>query len=115
MMITIKNLHLSSIIGIYDHERTARQALNVTLHIEYDAGKAIASDNIADALDYDLIKNQILNLASDSGFYLIEYMAGQIMQILMGYEVITRATVEIDKPAAIKEADSVSFTLTQER
>lgn len=115
MIIKIKNLRLQPIIGVYKHERITKQELLVNIEIEYDAKSAIASDNLADALDYDLIKAQIIALADDSRFHLIERMADQVMAILMTDDRIERATVEIDKPEAIQEAESVSFTITKKR
>lgn len=115
MIIKIKNLRIKPVIGVYQHERITKQDIIVNLEIEYDARAAIASDALDDALDYDRIKTQIIALVDDSRFHLIERMADQIMAVLMHYEQVTRAVVEIDKPAAIKEADSVSFTLTQKR
>lgn len=115
MRIRIKNLHLQPVIGVYEHERITQQDLLVNIEAEYDARQAMESDNLKDALDYDTIKSQIIALVDDSRFRLIERMAGQIMEILMADDRITEATVEIDKPSAIKEADSVSFVLQWKR
>lgn len=113
MMIKIKNLRLQPVIGVYAHERIAKQDIIVNMEITYDASAAIASDDLKDALDYDSIKTQVIALVEGSRFHLIEHMAGQIIGIVLKDERVKSATVEVDKPDAVKEADSVSFTLTK--
>ena len=50
-----------------------------------------------------------------TSFYLIEKLAGFILDIVLENEKVTKATVEIDKPHALRFAESVSIELTRER
>ena len=114
MIIRIKNLRAKAIIGVYPQERKKKQELIFNIEISYDAKAAMHSDNLEDALDYDLITQQVITIAETSEFQLIERLAEQILTIIMeDNERINHATIEIDKPTAIKEAESVSFTLTR--
>lgn len=114
MIIKIKNLRLTPIIGVYKHERLESQEIIINLELEYNATKAMQSDNLEDALDYDIIKSQIKELVDDTRFRLLERMADHLLTaILTFHKGIKRATIEIDKPGALKEADSVSFTLSK--
>lgn len=115
MIIKIKNLRLQPIIGVYKHERVTPQDILINIELGYNAKPAILSDDLADALDYDRLKAQIISLTDDSRFHLIERMAEEVMAIVMADERVEYATVEIDKLEAIKEAESVSFTLTKRR
>jgi len=48
-------------------------------------------------------------------FNLIEKIAGDIMNIVFSNNRINRTTVKVDKPGALRFADSVSVEITQER
>lgn len=116
MIIKIKNLRLKPIIGVYKHERMMPQEIIINLILEYDATKAVKSDDLNDALDYDIIRAQIEELVDDTQFRLIERMADHILSAIMTHhKAIKHATVEIDKPSALKQADSVSFSLSKKR
>lgn len=116
MIIRIKNLKVQAIIGVYEYERTQKQALIFNVELAYNAKNAMQSDNLEDALDYDLIKQQIITIAETSEFQLIERLADQVLAVIIDDdERISRVTVEIDKPAAMKEAESVSFSATLQR
>ena len=53
--IIIDELELSTIIGCMKNERTTKQALTLSLAIQYDISKVSKSDNIDDALNYATI------------------------------------------------------------
>jgi len=46
---------------------------------------------------------------------LLERLTGHIMDIVMKHEKIQSATVEVDKPHALRYADSVSVSITRDR
>ena len=115
MIIKIKNLRLKPIIGVYKHEQITPQEIIINLVLEYDARKAMESDNLEDALDYDIIKAQIESLVDDNRFRLLERMADHILTTILAHDIIQKATIEIDKPAAMDKADSVSFTLSRKQ
>ncbi len=113
--ITIKNLCAKTIIGIYDWEREAKQEVLINAMIEYNAARAIQSDQIDDALDYKTIAKEIIAAVEESQFFLLEKLADHVLQLIMNHPQVEKATVEVDKPGALRHAESVSVTLSRQR
>ena len=113
--INIKNLRLRTFIGIKDEEINNQQDVLINATIRYDASKAISDNCIEAALNYRTITKQIIKLVEDNRFALLERMTHEILSIIMSYQDVIDATVEADKPYALRYADSVSVTLTATR
>ena len=110
MIIRIKDLRLRAIIGINPWEREQAQEVVLNIELEFDGAKAAASDRIEDTVDYKRIKRQIMQEVEASHYFLIEKLATRVLEIIRDEPLVTRATVEIDKPSALRFADSVSVS-----
>ncbi|GMT48998.1 MAG: dihydroneopterin triphosphate 2'-epimerase [bacterium] len=115
MTITIKNLRLKGIIGIYEAERHNKQDIIIHVKIDFDGDQAAQKDEIKETIDYDSITNKIVDLVDKSKFYLLEKLAYQVLGIVMKDERVTKAWVEVEKPQAIPLADSVSVSCSGDR
>jgi D-erythro-7,8-dihydroneopterin triphosphate epimerase len=113
--ITIKNLRLRTIIGIYEHERKNRQDIILNITIDFDDTEAARTDDVADTVDYKTIKKQIIALVEKSSYNLIEKLVAEVASLIMQDEKVESTTVEIDKPHALRFADSVSIKKTVNR
>lgn len=114
MIIRIKNLRLRAVIGVNDWEREVKQDLIINVEFEFDGGKALASDDIKDTIDYKQLKRRIIREMEDSEYHLLDAFAGRILEIVMDDARVTKATVEVDKPHALRFADSVSVLCSSE-
>lgn len=114
--IHLRNLRLRCIIGILPHERKTPQdvVINVTLDCA-PFSKAAASEDIADAVDYAVLTQAIVDLVEPSEFQLIETMAEHIASLCLRDERVLAARVSIDKPEALDRADSVAVDVFRER
>lgn len=115
MIIKIENLRLRTIVGIYDWEKKEKQDLIINVELEFDGAKAAESDCIEDTVDYKEINKKIIKFVEDGNFNLLEKVAGGISKIVFENDNIMKATVKIDKPGALRFADSVSITMINER
>ncbi len=115
MIIRIKNLRLRAIIGVNEWERKERQAVIVNAEIEFDGANAVLTDHINDTIDYRTISRRLIEFVESSGFQLIEALAGNLLNVLFEDPRVTRARVEIDKPNAIRSADSTSVEISGSR
>ena len=113
--IRIIDLSLRTIIGTNDWERTSKQDVVINVVIEYDAKKAVESDNIKDAVDYKIITKKIIKEVESSQYGLLEKLTGSILKIVMEHPKVRAATVRIDKPFALRFARSVSVELSAKR
>ncbi len=109
MMIRIKNLRLRTIIGIFDWEREHKQDLVLNLAIEFDGSKPGQSDQIEDTVDYKKITKRIIETVESSQYFLLEKLAQEILHLVMADSKVLKAKIEIDKPGALRFADSVSI------
>ncbi|MFP4356580.1 MAG: dihydroneopterin aldolase [Phycisphaerae bacterium] len=115
MTIRIKNLRLRAIVGIFDWERTNPQDVLVNIAMDFDATAAARSDDIDDTVDYKAVKKKIIQHVESSNYQLVEKLASTVLDLVMEDQKVLSATVEIDKPHALRFADSVSVSLTATR
>ena len=114
-IIKIKNLKLKAIVGINPPERIHKQEIVINVAIELDASKAIKTDDIKHAMDYKTITKKIIAEVEKSSFFLLEALADFVLQLIMSHKQVKKATVEVDKPLALRFADSVSVTVSAKR
>ena len=111
--IKIKNLKLRAIVGIQDWEREKKQDILLNISFEYDSSEAELSDDISDTVDYKAMKQKIIALVEKSNYNLLEKLAAEVLKICLDTPGVTKASVEIDKPHALRFADSVSVTVSR--
>ncbi|MFB9145117.1 dihydroneopterin triphosphate 2'-epimerase [Halomonas alkalicola] len=113
--IRIKNLRLRTHIGIKEEEIQNRQDVVINAVIRYRADKAVAFNHIEQALNYRTITKQVIAHVEGNRFLLLERMTREVLDLVMAHEQVLTAQVEIDKPHALRFADSVSITLSASR
>ncbi|PWV74873.1 dihydroneopterin triphosphate 2'-epimerase [Halomonas sp. A11-A] len=113
--IRIKNLRLRTHIGIKEEEIQNRQDVVINAVIRYRADKAVAFNHIEQALNYRTITKQVIAHVEGNRFLLLERMTREVLDLVMAHEQVLTAQVEIDKPHALRFADSVSITLSATR
>lgn len=111
--IRITNLKLKAIIGTNEGERENPQDVVINIKITFDATKASASDDIKDTVDYNTITQNIIREVESSSFYLIEKLAKRILDIVLSNPLVQDAQIRVDKPLALRLADSVSIELSE--
>lgn len=111
--IEITNLKLRTIIGINNWERKVKQNVIINISLEYNAAKAITADDIEDTVDYKKLTKEIIKRVESSRFYLLEKLTAMILKTVMDSPRVEKAAVRVDKPRALRFADSVSCELTK--
>jgi D-erythro-7,8-dihydroneopterin triphosphate epimerase len=115
MIIRVKNLRLRAIIGVNPWERTEKQSVIINAEIEFDGSAAQTSDDINSTIDYRSISKNLTDHVENSQYQLIETLAGNLLDLIMEEPRVKRARVEVDKPNAIKSADSTSVEVSAVR
>lgn len=113
--IRIKDLLLRTYIGINDDEIRNKQDVLINICILYPADKAVGSNAIEDALNYRSVTKAIIALVESNRFALLERLTQEILDCVMGFAQVSYAEVEVDKPHALRFAESVSITLAEQR
>ena len=111
----VRSLTIHAILGVNPEERDNPQPVRVSFAMATDASRAAREDNIAHAVDYDAAARRVAALTVEGRFKLVETLAEHIAQLLLHEFPIQRVRVEVEKPAAIAEADSVGVTIERRK
>jgi len=114
-VITIQNLRLRTFIGFNPEELEKQQDVVINASIAYEAGRACDTDEENRALDYKVITKQMIRHVEEGRFRLLEKLTADLLEIAMSSPQAIRASVTVDKPHALRFADSVSLTLSATR
>lgn len=113
--INISNLRLRTFIGFNPEEKTKQQDVIVNAEIRYRADPAFVSDDQSDALNYKSITKRMIHHIEHGRFHLLEKLTADLLAIASESELVSHAEVRVDKPHALRFADSVSVTLSASR
>ena len=113
--INIENLRLRTFIGFNPDELIKQQDIIINALIEFDATKPNISDDENDTLDYKVITKAIIKHVESGKFRLVEKLNADIVTIIMNNPQVLKTQVRVEKPHALRFADSVSVSLSAER
>ncbi|WNW13499.1 dihydroneopterin triphosphate 2'-epimerase [Pseudomonas sp. DTU_2021_1001937_2_SI_NGA_ILE_001] len=113
--IRVKDLRLRTFIGINEDEILNKQDVLINLTICYPAQEAVRDNDIDHALNYRTITKAIIQHVEGNRFALLERLTQEVLDLVMSYQAVTYAEVEVDKPHALRFAESVSITLAGHR
>ena len=113
--IFIRDLRARAIIGINDWEREQRQDVIVNLTVYMDLRPAGASDDVLDALNYRTLNKAVLEYVEASEHFLVEALAAAIARICVVEHGAERAIVRVEKPGALRFAESVGVEIERGR
>ncbi|QIZ85872.1 dihydroneopterin triphosphate 2'-epimerase [Bermanella marisrubri] len=109
--IRITNLRLRTYIGFNPEEQEKQQDVVINVEIQYPADKATQTDQVENALNYKSINKSIIKHVEQGRFLLLEKLVSDVLAICCDHPWVRYAQVTIDKPHALRFADSVSLTL----
>jgi dihydroneopterin aldolase len=110
--VSIKDLHVSTVIGVYDWEREVEQALTFSVDMAADVAKAASRDDLRDALDYSAVAHTVKCVVIEGKFQLIETAAERVAQQLITDFGLTWVRVRVVKPIA---SEGYTAAITIER
>ena len=113
--IFIEGLAARCIIGLGPEERRENQDVLIDLVLGADLRQAARSDRFEDAVDYRVIKKQVLALTEGSQFQLLEALAQAIADACLATPRVQEAEVTVHKPGALRFARSVAVRLVRSR
>lgn len=113
--IRVKDLRLRTYIGIKEEEINNKQDVLINLTILYPSVDAVEVNDIEHALNYRTITKAIIAHVEGNRFALLERLTQEILDLVMTHQAVRYAEVEVDKPHALRFAESVSITLAGHR
>lgn len=113
--IIVEGFEIAGSVGVYEHERQARQPLVVSLVLsvrdEYDG----VSDRLADVYDYDLAIKAIRDAVENGHIDLLETLAERIAQACLADYRVLSVDVRVEKPAILPSCRSVGIEIRRTR
>ena len=109
--IRITNLRLRTFIGFNPEERLKKQDVVLNIEITYQPPRGALDDKVDEALNYKTVTKKIIRHVEEGRFLLLEKLVSDVLEICSEHPSVESARVTIDKPHALRFADSVSLSL----
>jgi dihydroneopterin aldolase len=96
--VSIRDLSVSAVIGVYDWEREIEQTLVFGVDMAADVARAATTDAIEDALDYSAVAATVRAVVTEGKFQLIETAAERVAARLLADYRLGWVRVSVVKP-----------------
>lgn len=93
----IKDLIIEAKHGVHEHEKKNTQRFMVNVELEIDLSRAVQSDDLADALDWSSLRQEIISIVKNNSFNLIERLAQVIAEAMLRHSGVKKVNISIDK------------------
>lgn len=110
-IIFLRELKVTTLIGIYEREKRVPQTLQLDLDIALPSSRACQSDDIRDALDYAQVAQHIQTVLGSGHFSLLETLAEHIAQIILKDFNAPWVKVSVAKLQAIRNCKQVGVCI----
>lgn len=113
--IVIKNLLARGIIGVHDWERKRPQNILINITMFTDTRRAAQTDNLEDCINYSTMSKRVLAHAESVNRLTVEALANDLAKICLEERNVQRVAVRVEKPGAVRFAESVGVEIERSR
>ena len=113
--VIIKNLRARGIIGVNDWERKRPQEILINITVFTDTHRAAESDDITDCVNYSTLSKKVIAHAESVGRETVEALAGDLAKLCLEEKGVQKVTVRVEKPGAVRFAESVGVEIERSR
>jgi dihydroneopterin aldolase len=111
----VRDLVLSSSIGVYDEERLAPQPIRLSLELTVISPDDPMAEELGQVVDYAALTGRVRALVGSRHFDLVETLAEALAALCLEESRVISARVRIEKPNAIADAAGVGVELERAR
>ena len=111
----IKDFIIQEIIGIHEHEKTKKQKIKFNIVVNVNQNTVPDEKDIKSIVDYEKITNKLENLVKNKKYNFLESLAEDSFKEIFEDKRINSVKIKIEKPDAIKNADSVGVEILKNR
>ena len=108
----LQGLETQASIGIYDYERVAPQRIIIDAELCLYAATEPLDDQIESTLNYDIIRETILDIVSAQHYDLQETLARKLFDALGLLNDVQSVRVRTSKPDAYNDCEMISYQLS---
>lgn len=109
--ILVRDLVLDCEIGVFRHERGARQRVRINLELAVREAEMPVADDLRNVVCYDEIVSGVRRLAEAGHVNLVETLAERIAELCLADARIRRAVVRVEKLDVYPDAASVGIEI----
>lgn len=110
-IVFINGLTISTVIGVFDWEKTIKQTLIFDMQLGCDITPAASDDDLNKTLDYAAISLAVDQFCQQNTVELIETLAERLAAFLMKEFTICWVRLTINKPDAVENAAGVGVII----
>lgn len=110
--IEIKALSALTQIGIHPWEKAIQQPLLIDICLDINIMQIY--DNLTNTIDYDALCKAVTTFVEANQFNLIETVAEKITLLIEEQFKVSKLTVRVSKPHAIKNASNISVIVERQ-
>ncbi|HEV7165700.1 MAG TPA: dihydroneopterin aldolase [Gammaproteobacteria bacterium] len=110
-IVFIRELKISTVVGIYDWERRIQQTVTLDIDMGTDIARAARSDRIEDTLDYKSVAKRLIQYVGETEFQLVETLAEKVAELVMQEFKVSWIKVTLHKPGAVSGSKSVGIII----
>lgn len=107
----IRDLSVSTLIGVHEHERRRPRALLMDLDIELHASRAGQTDRLADTVDYAAVVVDVRRCLADKSYFLLERVAEFVADRILEEFDAKRVVVRVAKAGVLKDVGLVGVRI----
>ena len=111
----IKDFIIEEIIGVHEHEKIKKQKIKFNIVLDINQNSIPDEKDIKSIVDYEKITNKLKNLTKSKKYNFLESLAEDSFKEIFEDKRINSVTIKIEKPEAIKNAQSVGVEVFKTR
>ena len=111
----IKDFIIQEIIGIHEHEKAEKQKIKFNIVVNVNQNTVPDEKDIKSIVNYEKITNKLENLVKNKKYNFLESLAEDSFKEIFEDKRINSVKIKIEKPEAIKNADSVGVEVFKTR
>ena len=111
----IKDFIVFETIGIHEHEKTKKQKIKFNIVVNVNQNTMPNEKDIKSIVDYEKITNKLENLVKNKKYNFLESLAEDSFKEIFEDKRINSVKIKIEKPEAIKNAESVGVEVFKNR
>ena len=116
-MIELRGLRVMGTHGALPEEQARAQPFELDLDVEFDMTAAVASDDVADTVDYGAVVDLAGRVVATEHFTLLESLAGRVADAVLSDGRVTAVTVAVRnlRPPVSADLATAGVRLTRRR
>ncbi|ESP93020.1 dihydroneopterin aldolase [Pseudoalteromonas luteoviolacea] len=111
----ISQLHVETIIGVYDFEKESKQSLYFDIEMSTDITPAAQTDDINLAVDYAKVSERVITLSETTQVELLETLLEKLAAMILAEFSVSDVRIKVSKPAAVAQAKTVGIEIYRKK